>query len=346
MKKRIISIILVFSILLSCGIMTASAQTEDDNTVTFYFHCPENFTKDGKIRCGLTPKDNNLSADVYYGEPMGNGLYKFVLPDLSSYFWLIITNDVEPISEADPEFNATDAFLIEEGNCVYDYGSDKEISINNRIYTNCIQHWGDWNYYYGYGDWMDFEEWDRYQAYLKYISNENYECYILDSLYYEEYWYKYKELYTFNDNVLTFGADKEKIAVASYGVYGDYVLRNNESYSPSVFGYNVYVSESDEVISLREAYDTNIDGIDSVFTDYGLGELIGDLDNDKSITIFDATIIQQNLAKISDFADNDEIQGNCEEGSTSISYISDFNRDAVRNIMDATAIQIHLAKKQ
>lgn len=345
MKKHIISIMLVLVILLSCSIMTAFAQTEYDNSITFYFHCPEDFMKDGKVTCELTPK-GVLTCEKYYGESMGNGLYKFVVPDLSSYVWFVITNNVEPISEVDPKLSLTDTFVIADSSSIYAYDSDKLIDINNKIYTNFTSHWADFRYYYGFGDWMNIDEWSRYQGYLAYTSNENYNCSVIHTSDPESYWFKYEELYTFNNNILTFGAQNEKSSLEeSYSVYGNYVLRNNESYAPSISGYNVYLDSSKEVVSLREAYDTNIDGIESVFTDYGLGELIGDVDNDKSITILDATVIQKNLAQLSDFADNDKIQGNCEDGSISISYISDFNRDMDRSILDATAIQMHLAKK-
>ena len=343
MKKHIISIILVLSLLLNCGIMNAFAQTEDDNSVTYFFHCPADFTEDGTIRCELIPKDNILKVDYIYGELIENGLYKFVVPDLSLYSWMCISNGVDGYSEADPKVKATDAFLMADNNCVYSYDSDETISIENKIYTNFTLHWGDWRYCYGYGDWMDFEEWNRYQAYLKYVSNDQFECPVLNSAFPESYWYKYKELYTFNNNVLSFGADNEKTSEPSYGVYGDYVLRNNESYSPSIFGYNVYLARSSEVVSLREAYNTNVDGIESIFSEYGLGELIGDVDNDRSLTILDATNIQRNLAQITEFSDDDKIEGVCEDDSISISYISDFNRDGKRDILDATTIQKRLA---
>lgn len=339
MKKQIISTMLVLIIILNCCVMTAFAQTEDVNSVTFYFHCPANFTKNGEVICILIPK-KDLGSDIIYGELMDNGLYKFVIPDYSLYWAFVIDNNVESISEADPNHNYVDAFFTAENNSVEDYDSYDLINIENKIYSNCCMHFAEWKYVYGFGEWVDFEEWNRYKTYLKYTSNEEYECVVLEDF---DYWCKYKELYTFGNNVLTFGANYEKSTEASYGVYGNYVLRNDETYSPSVSGFNIYVSDTDSFVSLREAYNTNIDGIESVFTDYGIGELIGDVDKDKSLTIFDATTIQRNLAQISDFASNDEIQGVCEDGSVSISYISDFNRDGVRDIFDATAIQKQLA---
>ena len=344
MKKHIISIILVLSLLLNCGIMNAFAQTEDnDDNITIYFHCPQEFTTDGIVRCEMVPKNNILTSELFYGEQMENGLYKFEVPNLSDYIFFVFCNGVNATSEVDPDSRITDGFVVAQNNSIYSYDSDELIDINDKIYTNFAIHWADWRYYYGYGDWMDFEEWNRYQAYLKYVSNDQFECPVLNSAFPENYWYKYKELYTFNNNVLSFGADNEKTSEPSYGVYGDYVLRNNESYSPSIFGYNVYLARSNEVVSLREAYDTNTDGIESVFSDFGLGELIGDVDNDRSLTILDATNIQRNLAQITEFSDDDKIEGVCEDDSISISYISDFNRDGKRDILDATTIQIRLA---
>lgn len=340
MKKRIISLMLILCMMLSCGAISAFAQAKSSDTVTFFFHCSSDFTTDGTVRCVLTPKDNILESEIIYGIKSINNFYKFTIPEFSSYYWFTIDNGVDAQYEADPDVNVTDAFVIAGSGAVYSHDGDQIVDINDKIYTNYAIHWADFRYYYGLGDWMDYDPWLRFHRHLIYTSNRNFECRTTDFY----YWFKYKELYTFNNNILTFGTDGKITEEASYGVYGDYVMRNHESYSPSVSGYNVYLSKVSSVVSLREAYDTNVEGIEKVFTEYGLGELIGDMDNDRTINVLDATIIQRNLAKITDFAENDEITGSCEKGSVSVSYISDYNRDNNRNILDATAIQIALVE--
>lgn len=130
----------------------------------------------------------------------------------------------------------------------------------------------------------------------------------------------------------------------TYGTYGNYIVSAGGYYVPYTLGLCVYVPQAKQVISLREAYDTDLANIDAVFTDYGLGELFGDANGDRKLNIKDATHIQKCLANIETFDTNDRINGICECNNEEVVYISDFNRDGVRNIKDATAIQKYIAK--
>ena len=127
-------------------------------------------------------------------------------------------------------------------------------------------------------------------------------------------------------------------------VFGDYILENDCHEYPFTFGYGIYIPSKEEIYSLSYAYEMNIEGIEKVFTEYGLGKLIGDMDEDNQITIKDATCIQKCLAGISEFAVSDIISAFQNEENPPILYVSDFNRDCKRNIKDATAIQKYLAK--
>ena len=98
------------------------------------------------------------------------------------------------------------------------------------------------------------------------------------------------------------------------------------------------------MLDLREAYNQELENIAAVFSDYKLGTLIGDVNNDGKLNVKDATFIQKCLAEIVIFGADDKIDGICEDGSKEVFYISDFNCDGKRNIKDATAIQKHLAK--
>lgn len=127
-------------------------------------------------------------------------------------------------------------------------------------------------------------------------------------------------------------------------VFGNYVLRTNSGSYPYTYNYAVYIPETEEIYSLSKAFEVGLNGIEYVFTEVGIGELIGDMDKDRKITIKDATHIQKCLAGLLDFDKQDYIDAFGYEENPSLLYISDFNRDCKRNIKDATAIQKHLAK--
>lgn len=130
----------------------------------------------------------------------------------------------------------------------------------------------------------------------------------------------------------------------SYGVFGDYVVRDLNCYIPYELGYYVYVPVQGAVYTLREAWDNSLPEIERAFTEGGIGELIGDVNGDGKLSIQDATEIQKYIAKvIASYEIEDEITGIREGSSEELSYISDFNRDGERNIKDATAIQKHIA---
>ena len=123
--------------------------------------------------------------------------------------------------------------------------------------------------------------------------------------------------------------------------YGDYVLFQTSGEIPFAFGRGIYIPKTQEVMSLTAACDRGIEGIDKVFTEAGVGRLIGDMDKDRRISIKDATYIQKILAGIEGFTEPTIYAAGFDE--TLPISISDFNRDRVRNIKDATAIQKYLA---
>ncbi|MDO4420138.1 MAG: leucine-rich repeat protein [Ruminococcus sp.] len=124
---------------------------------------------------------------------------------------------------------------------------------------------------------------------------------------------------------------------------GDYILRSYNHYFPATFGYLIYLPKTNEIYSLEEAFQMKLEGIDSVFTEGGIGELLGDVNYDRKLNIKDATLIQKHLAGLEEIKNN-EIDGfmwNEEENVPT--YIGDFNCDRKMNIKDATAIQKHIA---
>ncbi|MBQ4569843.1 MAG: dockerin type I repeat-containing protein [Ruminococcus sp.] len=178
---------------------------------------------------------------------------------------------------------------------------------------------------------------------------------------YEELYYHYETEPTCDeatpDYVLIYGFTDMTPSYA-YGVFGDYIVSGGYA-SPYALPYYVIVpKENCKVYTLREAYDAGLEGIENAFNVYKINALgeklwvakqIGDADNDREITVKDATFIQKCLAGLQYFPDGDEVWGHCETpgfGHLSYEYtdyISDFNRDGERNIRDATAIQKYIA---
>ncbi len=127
--------------------------------------------------------------------------------------------------------------------------------------------------------------------------------------------------------------------------YGRYMIRNENGMTPYPDGKCIYVPAENKVYALWDAYQ-QIEGIENIFTEAGLGEPVGDMDEDGKLTVKDATIIQKCIAGLESFPLEDNLYG----GSTiSITgkfvpfYISDFYCDGERNIKDATAIQKYIA---
>ena len=122
---------------------------------------------------------------------------------------------------------------------------------------------------------------------------------------------------------------------------GDYVLYEEEETYPFHLGRGIYIPKTQEVYDLTTAYEIGIEGIEKVFTEGGVGRLMGDMDKDRKLTIKDATYIQKALAGFEGFTDF--IIYAAEFDKTLPCSIADFNRDRSMNIKDATAIQKHLA---
>ena len=131
-------------------------------------------------------------------------------------------------------------------------------------------------------------------------------------------------------------------------VFGDYVLWAYGGNHPFDYGYCVYLPESKEYIDLVNALKMNLAGIENAFVEGGIGNLIGDMDKERKITVRDATYIQKCIAGLEKFERYDKIEhfdamlNNMDE-TPPLLYISDFNRDCQRNIKDATAIQKSIA---
>lgn len=167
-------------------------------------------------------------------------------------------------------------------------------------------------------------------------------------------WYGYSELYYYNS--LTGGSIEMPESTPDYvlvdatafhcppaykhEVIGGYVVSSSWGI-PEGITYYVYTPKDNRIYTLKAAYDAKLDGIMNVFTDYGLGFLLGDMDDDLKITIKDATYIQKSLANFEGF-DVDKKDPSIPDWV--VIGMADFDLNGKINIKDATAIQKHLAK--
>lgn len=174
-------------------------------------------------------------------------------------------------------------------------------------------------------------------------------------------WYEYRELYYYSDE--SGGTTEMPEATPDYvlvdatvlggeygyafGVYGDYVVKSRLG-NPDTLMYYIYNPADDRIYTLREAFDTEIKGLDNIFTEYGLGVVLGDADGDGKLTVKDATYIQKCLVKTRNLALPKDIVGVSDGVDTSPDTtklnIADFDLNDKVNIKDATAIQKRLAK--
>ena len=128
-----------------------------------------------------------------------------------------------------------------------------------------------------------------------------------------------------------------------YAQIGEYVITFANIYNPYKIGYYVYSATDDEVYTLTEAYNMNMDGISEVFeylTETGDCAVAGDADFDGKLSVKDATMIQKQLAGI--VSKNPFASENVD--NYLLYYgVKDFNMDEEINIKDVTAIQKRVA---
>ena len=167
----------------------------------------------------------------------------------------------------------------------------------------------------------------------------------------------YEELYYSNDKdgnvewVLIKGSVEDVIptwGMKTCAVLEDRVVRDSRVLTaPFSSNYGVYDVNEKEFLDLGDASEEEKyhDEIFAYLDENNIGEIIGDMDNDRKVTVKDATYIQKCIANIIEFPENDAVSADYwyTEGYGYLAYLSDFNRDGERNVKDATAIQKHIA---
>ncbi len=146
----------------------------------------------------------------------------------------------------------------------------------------------------------------------------------------------------FTDWILVNVEPKEPYEGSSYGVF-DEVLISNTVYYPFTFGYGVYDCVNDKFYSITKAWDMDFEDLHDVFVHIAKSRgayLLGDADNDGELTILDATHLQRFTVNAEDLEYDEYATAHKSHSfGPEIKYLSDFNCDGERDIIDVTLIQ-------
>lgn len=171
---------------------------------------------------------------------------------------------------------------------------------------------------------------------------------------YQEY-FSYSELYyhtqrsedisiggNYTDWVLVNVVPKTPNAGSSYGVF-DEVLISNTVYYPFRFGYGVYDCINDKFYSITQAWDMDFEDLHDVFVHVVKSRgayLLGDADRDGELTVLDATHLQRFTVHAEELEYDEYATAHKSHSfGPEIKYLTDFNCDGDRDIIDVTLIQ-------
>ncbi len=123
-----------------------------------------------------------------------------------------------------------------------------------------------------------------------------------------------------------------------YYEFGNRVMEVENKGEPFTFGMGVYSVKDERFIQPSEAEIYELEDIEQVWTELGVGRLMGDMDGDNELSVADATLIQRCQAEINIYPTDDQ-NIPIDYAPNAIEYFSDFDQDGDRSILDATAIQ-------
>ncbi len=102
------------------------------------------------------------------------------------------------------------------------------------------------------------------------------------------------------------------------------------------FGLFVYDAEQDTFYDIDRVDVDDYEGLVDAFEQLQLGDMVGDVDMDKTISIMDATAIQMYLSNLLDYNPSDNAY-------EYVHILGDVDDDGEMSILDATALQMKLA---
>lgn len=158
----------------------------------------------------------------------------------------------------------------------------------------------------------------------------------------------YKEMYYHKDTngetdwVLLYASSNMQSPLFLNTLIGNRVIMRSSYGVPFSSGYGIYDVKNDQFMDAASASDNGYNGFERTFDEIGGGRLLGDLDGDNELSIIDATLIQRCQVKLRDYPADDEIKPVDGLWMYSVKYYSDFDRDGIRDITDATKLQRYL----
>ena len=131
------------------------------------------------------------------------------------------------------------------------------------------------------------------------------------------------------------------------GMISDRVLTSSMNVCYT-YGWALYDAKTKEFISINKVDIDKYDGFEEALSKVKVGNPLGDADLDGVLTISDATYIQRVLANLDEFSIYDDLSIYDTWGKiydNPLYFISDIDGDGNRTVLDATTIQMKLAKK-
>ena len=137
-------------------------------------------------------------------------------------------------------------------------------------------------------------------------------------------------------------SENEEDDVQTAHIVNDMVLEQNYKGLPFTYGYGIYIFETGEFHDFLEVPQLELEGKSNIYKSINYRYRMGDNNEDYNLTIQDATYMQKCLAGLQKFRKDDNITEYFNNPEKKV-FISDYNRDGVRNVKDVTAIQKRIA---
>lgn len=274
MKKLKVLTVVVLSLLIFCNSFVVFAQNKTEKTV-FYFDAPTGFTDSNTVVCTLWD-----DGGIYYdaeGEYLGSNLYRFIVENIDKYSNMVFCgNFPDFIERTSFLYGSEGKFPEDDYEARSDEFYDKCIDINGKVFSDTIKYYDGFDdEFNSFGRWFDYSTWERKVKFDNYITEMGGKLPNVLKSNWPDLWYRYRELYSDNKNyILAFGSGDEKSDTIACDRFGNYELKQNESYSPYAFGYYVYLLKEEKFVTLREAVDMGVPNIEKVFSEYGLGKAV------------------------------------------------------------------------
>lgn len=155
--------------------------------------------------------------------------------------------------------------------------------------------------------------------------------------------YQHQDADEKTDWVLVNAVTDPDSGTSDYYEFGNRVLTADHSGKPFVFGTGIYDERRGRYFDLTECAAEDYPDMEAVWTEIGIGRLIGDMDGDDTLTVADATMIQRCQALFAEYPEDDRNPA-ADSIQDAVAFFSDFDKDSDRDITDATMIQRFLAE--